>query len=421
MINHATTFFVFFYSAVLELCRFVVVPPLLLTKASQAWNIRERLDLPAVIHANAGRTVVWVHAASLGESKLLVKFLDILKKKHPDHGYVLTATTRAGVEYLKTCGAARVIAIGFFPFDTVRLMKKMLRQFAVSRVWLMETELWPSMMLACMQENVRVGMVNARLEKKSFSSYRRLGFLCGPMFRSLDIVLAQSGPYARRFEQLGVRPAAVHIIGNLKNAVDIRRPLPSERSALRAAMSLADGDFAVTAGCLHAGEGRVIREALDKINMGGVRVKCIVVPRHLGESAALMKELGPGTLRLGETSSSLPWETCLIDKLGVLETMYKMADAAIVGGTFVPVGGHNVWDAAQFGIPVFFGPDFHSQQESCEKLLGAGVGFVAKSAEELAGLIAGAAKTDTSWFAGALSRLIRGAFDRQREIEGMLP
>jgi 3-deoxy-D-manno-octulosonic-acid transferase len=146
-----------------------------------------------------------------------------------------------------------------------------------------------------------------------------------------------------------------------------------------------------------------------------------VVSWYLDESASLIKELGEGALRLKEASSTAAWEICLVDRFGVLETMYKMADAAIIGGTFVSVGGHNVWDAAQFGIPVFFGPDFHTQRESCKKLLAAGVGFCAKSAEELAGLIAGAAKTDTSGFAGALSRFIQGAHDRQREIESILP
>ena len=117
----------------------------------------------------------------------------------------------------------------------------------------------------------------------------------------------------------------------------------------------------------------------------------------------------------------MPWEICLVDKLGVLEELYKTSDAAFVGGTFVSVGGHNVWDAAQFGIPVFFGPDFHTQQESCEKLLRAGVGFRAKSAKELAGLITKVVKTDTSGFAGALSRFIQGDSDRRLEMERMLP
>jgi 3-deoxy-D-manno-octulosonic-acid transferase len=421
MMNYAASAFVFLYSTALELCRFIVVPPLLLLKASSAWNIRERLGTPPLTNNKTGHTVVWVHAASLGESKLLVKFLDILRRKHPGHAYVLTATTRSGVEYLRTARADRVIAVGFFPFDTIRLMKKMVRQFSVSRVWLMETELWPSMMWVCMRENVPVGIVNARLEIKSFSSYHRLRFLFKTIFRSLDIVLAQSEPYGLRFRQLCVRPAAVHVIGNLKNAVDISRPPLSERNALRDGMKLAAGDFVVTAGCLHAGEGRIIREAFDKINASGLRVKCIVVPRYPAESPTIMKELGPDTLRLRETSATAPWEICLVDKLGVLEDMYKLSDAAFVGGTFVSVGGHNVWDAAQFGIPVFFGPDFHTQQESCEKLLGAGVGFLAKSPEELAGLISRAVKNDTNGFAGALPLFIRGVSDRRLEMERILP
>ena len=422
--NHISLCFVFLYSAALELCRVTIVPPLLLTKASTAWNIRERLGPPQLTYNNknsTGRPVVWIHAASLGESKLLVKFLDILKRKHPEHVYVLTATTSAGVEYLKTVADDRVIARGFLPFDTVGLMKKMVRRYSVCRLWLTETELWPSMLCVCIRENVPVGIVNARMEQKSFSSFRLLRFLSKPMFSALDIVLAQSGAYALRFEKLGVRASAVHIIGNLKNAVDVRRPLLSERNALRAAMSLAAGDFVVTAGCLHAGEGRVLREALDKINIGGRRVKCVAVPRYLGESPSLIKELGPDTLHIREPSSTVSWEICLVDKLGVLEAMYKMADAAFVGGTFVSVGGHNVWDAAQFGIPVFFGPDFHTQRESCEMLLGAGVGFLARSSKELAELITGVAKTDTSGFAAALSRFIQGARDRQQEIERILP
>lgn len=421
MMNNAASLFVFFYSAVLEICRAVVVPPLLLTKSAAAWNIRDRLGTPQPAHINSGRPVVWMHAASLGESKLLLKFLDILKKKHPGQVYVLTATTRAGVEHLKAVRDDRVVAAGYFPFDTIGLMKKMVRQFAVSRLWLMETELWPSLLWVCMHERVPVGIVNARMEKKSYRPFKLARFLCEPMFRYLDIVLAQSAAYASRFERLGVRPAALHIIGNLKNAVELRRPMPSERNPLRAAMKIAANDFVLTAGCLHAGEGRILTETLDKINKLGGRVKCIVVPRYPDETPSLMKELGPKTLCLRETSAAAAWDTCLVDKFGVLEDMYRISDAAFVGGTFVAVGGHNVWDAAQFGIPVFFGPDFHTQEESCKKLLDAGVGFMAQSGDDLAALILQTAKTDRSVFAGALSRFIQGVQDRQKEIEQVLP
>jgi 3-deoxy-D-manno-octulosonic-acid transferase len=423
MTNNAFRLFVFFYSGALELFGGFALPFIAKLKASATWNIQERLGIaPRVARVNADfSTVAWVHAASLGESKLLVKFLDVLKKKYPRQGYVLTATTRTGVDYLKTVNDDAVVAVGFLPFDTLRLMDKMTRHFSISRLWLMETELWPSLIFTCMRKSIPIGMVNARMEKKSFDSFKRAAFLFKPIFKYLDVVLAQSAAYALRFEKLGARAESVHVIGNLKNAVTVARPPNREKSPLRTSMNLSASDFVITAGCLHVGEGRIIREALDKLKTGGRAVKCIVVPRYLGESLSLLGELGKNTVLLREMETSQPWETCLVDKIGVLENLYKICDAAFVGGTFVAVGGHNVWDAAQFGVPVFFGPDFHTQQESCEQLLAAGVGFKAESAHDLAGLIERVLQSDTSGFARALSALIQSAQTRREEIERMLP
>ena len=132
MMNHATSMFVFFYSAVLELCRFIVVPPLLRTNTAAAWNIRERLGPPQLTNNNTGQAVVWVHAASLGEAKLLLQFLEVLEQRNPDDRYVVTATTRAGVEHLERMQRPSLCAVGFLPFDTLPLMRALIRKFNVS-------------------------------------------------------------------------------------------------------------------------------------------------------------------------------------------------------------------------------------------------------------------------------------------------
>jgi len=408
------------YSALIEAFGISILPLIAAAKAAPRWNIKERCGLPFAREAVNGRTVAWIHAASMGESKVLMKFLDILKKKHPGDAYVLTATTRSGVEYLSTQPTDNVVAVGFLPLDTLRLMRSMIDSFRVTRVWLMETELWPSMMMACIRAGVPVGIVNARMEERSFNSYRRFRALCTPIFRSLDIVLAQNEPYARRFALMGTRPDKVHIIGNLKSLVDIGVPPPQQRQALRGAMHLGNGDFVLTAGCVHAGEGIVLKDALAILREGGMHVKCIVVPRHLGDTPALINEFGGAALHVKEARAPREWDVCIIEKMGVLTDMYKAADAAFIGGTFVPVGGHNVWDAAQFALPVFFGPHHHAQRESCEQIIQAGAGFSVTGARDLARrisslFISGAAQSST------LADFIQASRTRFKEIEHLLP
>jgi 3-deoxy-D-manno-octulosonic-acid transferase len=413
--------FTLLYSGTLEFGRLFVLPLAAKMKAVPSWNISERCQLPPCKKNTGDRTRVWLHAASLGESKLLAKFLGILRKKHPTFEYAVTAATRTGVNYLKGLDAEDIFAIGFFPLDTIVLMKRMLRVYKISRVWLMETELWPSMMLACMQTGVPVGIANARLEEKSFLSYRRLKMLYGPIFNHLDVVLAQNDAYAARFERLGVRPAALHVIGNLKSTVEIRPPSPKRRHALRHSMAILDGDVVLTAGCVHAGEGRILKQALDILRASDVCLKCIVVPRHLDETAALIRELGPDAVRIDGTTTPTSWKICVIDKMGGLEDMYAIASISFIGGTFVAVGGHNVWDAAQFGIPVLFGPDYHTQRESCELLLSAGVGFSVDSAENMAQQLMTTLKTDAAIFSAAFSTFTGLSRDRIARIESIIP
>jgi 3-deoxy-D-manno-octulosonic-acid transferase len=375
------------YSGIMEGARLLALALLRPTPQWEKWDIASRAAIPPRKQGGATGSAVWIHAASLGECKLLVQFLAILRNRHPGQQYVLTAATRTGVDYLRGCDESDIVAAGFLPFDTVRLMKSLLSIYSVSRVWLMETELWPAMLLCCRDKRVPVGLVNARLEEDSLAWYRRFSWLLSPLLRYPDAVLAQDETYAARFARLGVAPAAIRVTGNLKSYVTVRPVSREDRARLRSDMGIAPHDLCITAGCLHAGEGAVVKAALDAMKRRGVSARCVVVPRHLRDAAPLSRELGNGTLRLPDSRAPQQWDICIVEKMGVLEAMYKIANAAIVGGTFDETGGHNMWDAAQFGIPLFFGPNYRTQQESGDTLLAAGVAFCASDGEELAGLI----------------------------------
>lgn len=414
-------FVIFLYSSIFEILRRIL--PLLLKRVAQkkGWDITERQKIPSAVRDHRNRTVVWVHAASLGESKLLFKFLEILEQRHPEDLYLITATTRAGVHYLEKNRPSSVCGVGYLPFDTIPLMKSVIQQYGVSRIWLLETELWPSMLLVSIHEHIPVGLVNARIEEKSFNRYKKFQGILNFLFGFFDIVLAQNETYAERFSELGVKKENIHIVGNIKSHVFIKRPPRKDWLALRRALNLNDNNFVLTAGCIHAGEGPFLKQCFSILEKNHFPCKMIVVPRHLEDVTDLLEELGGNVVHLNDITTSRKWDICVIEKMGILDDMYKIADAALVGGTFVNVGGHSVWDAARFGIPVFFGPDYHTQTDSCEKLLNAGVGFKADDSSELAKLILKVMKTDAKKFMNAQNLFMETVNKRQSVLEPLIP
>jgi 3-deoxy-D-manno-octulosonic-acid transferase len=421
MTNLPLRFLIHSYSIIMESVRLIALLLLRFTPLWEQWDIAARAAVPSARQRGASKPAVWIHAASLGECKLLVRFLAILRSKHPGGEYLLTATTRTGVEYLRRCEGDDIIAAGFLPFDTMRLMLSLLSTYSISRVWLMETELWPAMLLACRERRVLVGLANARIEEDSLSWYRRFTWLLSPLLCYPDAVLAQNETYAARFARLGVAPSRIRVTGNLKSYVTVRPLSQQDRSRLRSAMGIAPNDICITAGCFHAGEGTVVKTALDRMKRMGLVARCIVVPRHLKDAAPLARDLGNGTLRLSDAAAPQRWDICIVEKMGVLEDMYKIADAAIVGGTFDATGGHNMWDAAQFGIPLFFGPNYRTQQESGDTLLAAGVAFRAAGGDELARLIVQALRENTGKFTEAQAAFSGEINSKSHSIEDLIP
>jgi 3-deoxy-D-manno-octulosonic-acid transferase len=396
---------------------------LLLKKTSEqrGWDIFQRQRPPSPVRDFRNRTVVWIHASSMGEAKLLFKFLEVLELRHPEDLYLVTATTRTGVAFLERNKTPSICGVGYLPFDSMHLMNATINQYGISRVWLLETELWPSMLWTCRRLKIPVGVVNARMEIKSFGRYCKFQKFLEPLFLNFDIILAQSEEYAKRFVSLGVRKEVVHIVGNIKGHIYIKRPSKREWLSLRRAMNLSEDSFVLSAGCVHAGEGKAIRRCIDSLSRKNLHCKVIVVPRYLDEVPAIIDEIGGNVAHFTDITTSRRWDVCVIEKMGILDDIYKVADVAFVGGTFVPVGAHNVWEPARFGIPVFFGPDYHTQIESCEKLLAAGVGFKVQDGDELADEIIKVIRIEPRKFVNAQIQFAEIINKTQSVLEPLIP
>ena len=411
--------FVHLYSLLLESFRFFL--PVLDSKGTRYSRLlgTERFGLPPV--KKRVPEAIWIHASSLGESKVLYKFLKIMEGKYPEASYVLTAVTKTGVDYLRRHTTDSVCAVGFLPFDTIPLMDRMIRQFNITRLWLVETEIWPAMLWVCFRNKIPVGIVNARMENKSFKVYYYFKVILQPLFEYMDVILAQDKEYAARFESMGAFSNIIHTTGNLKSRIMINHSSAKQRDTLRRSMKLNHEHTVITAGCIHPREAVVIRKAADILNTKGYQWKWIVVPRHLEKTFLILEELGNNTLHTKTLDLSDDWNMCCIEKIGILEDMYMISDAAVIGGTFIHVGGHNVWEAVQYAIPVFFGPDYHKQRDSCGRILNAGVGFCVDNAEELAGGLIKVLGTDTSGFSSNMSTLIKTMKGDADPMEPYLP
>ena len=407
------------YSLLLESFRFFL--PVLDSKGTRYAKllVRERFGLPPA--KKRVPEAVWIHASSLGEAKVLYTFLKIMEGKYPKASFVLTAVTKTGVDYLRRHTTDSVCAVGFLPFDTIPLMDRMIRQFTITRLWLVETEIWPAMLWACLQNKIPVGIVNARMEKKSFDVYHFFKTVLKPLFEHMDVILAQDTVYATRFASMGASANSIHTTGNLKSRIIINHSSAKQRDTLRRSMKLNHEHTVITAGCIHPREAVVIRKAADILNTKGYQWKWIVVPRHLEKTFLILEELGNNTLHTKTLDLSDDWNMCCIEKIGILEDMYMISDAAVIGGTFIHVGGHNVWEAVQYAIPVFFGPDYHKQRDSCGRILNAGVGFCVDNAEELAGGLIKVLGTDTSGFSSNMSTLIKTMKGDADPMEPYLP
>jgi 3-deoxy-D-manno-octulosonic-acid transferase len=409
------------YSTVLECLRICLSPLLKKLSDRYGWDLPLRQRLPVTFRDFRGRTVVWIHAASLGESRLLIKFLETLKKKHPEDLYLITAATRDGVNFLHANRTPGVCAAGFLPLDTIPLIKKVIDHFSISRIWTIETELWPSLLWVCRSKKIPVGIVNARIEEKTFEWYHRFKNVLNYLFETVDVVLAQTPDYAARYNALGVNPSNIHIVGNIKSHISIMRPPKKEWVSIRSDLNIKETDQVLVAGCVHPGEGTVLEECFKLLSKSETVNKMIIVPRHIKETAKIADEISREVVTLNDIRTSQAWDICIINRTGILDEMYKCADAAVIGGTFVNIGGHNVWDAARYGIPVFFGPDYSTQIDGCETLLTNGVGFKVRNATELAEMVYRVLKKEASKFMHAQRLFIDTMNRRQSLLEPLIP
>jgi 3-deoxy-D-manno-octulosonic-acid transferase len=312
--------------------------------------------------------MVWVHAVSVGEARAAAPLVRALQELLPDHGLLLTCTTAAGRETLKQVYGESVVG-AYLPYDYPHAIQAFLEHFRPRLGVLMETEVWPNLVAVCKENGVPLLLANARMSERSARGYRRLRWLAEPAFRSLAAVCAQSAGDAERLASLGARQ--VEVTGNLKFDVEPASHQLEAGRAWRASL----GRPVLLLASTREGEEKLLIEALPPSDG---KLLVIVVPRH-PQRFDEVAQFAQGR-RSREDKVLQQHQVYLGDTMGEMAFYYGACDVALIGGSFVPVGGQNLIEALAAGAPVVIGPSVYNFAQATQLALEAGAAVQAPDA-----------------------------------------
>ena len=331
---------------------------------------------------------LWIHAVSVGETQAAAPLIKHFLDRHPDLGVMVTTTTPTGSERLRALFEERVRHV-YLPYDLPLILNRFLDRVRPRLVLVMETEIWPNLLRVCERRGIPVILGNARLSARSARGYARLGGLTRETFSRLSLVAAQAEVDAERFIALGVPADRVRVTGSIK--FDLRQPASLEDKA-EALRRLWGSDRPVwVAGSTHEGEEESLLAAQRRVREAVPRALLVLVPRHperFDRVAALAERSGLGLVR--RSTGALCWPEAgvfLGDTMGELPVLIAAADAAFIGGSLVPVGGHNLLEAAAVGVPVAIGPHAFNFAEITRLLVAEGAAVQVADTGELASLM----------------------------------
>lgn len=316
-------------------------------------RVRERLALGPAGPA----TQIWIHAVSVGEVQAAEPLIRRLIEHDPPLSVLVTTTTPTGAERLhERLGDS--VAHRHTPYDLPGILDRFLSRTTPALLIVMETEIWPNTLAACAERGIPVILANARLSERSAQGYRRLARLTRETLQGFDLIAAQAEPDARRFIALGADPERVQVTGSIK--FDLRQPasLLDQAEAMRRVWG---GQRPVwVAASTHEGEDGPILAAHQRIRAVLPEALLVLVPRHperFDRVAELVKRQGLTLARRSRLEPCTPSTAVFLgDTMGELPVFLAAADAAFMGGSLVPTGGHNLLEAAASGVPVAIGP-----------------------------------------------------------------
>jgi len=357
---------------------------------------------------------IWVHAVSVGEVLAARPLVARLKQRFPERPVFVSTTTLTGNAVARQSLSA-ADALFYAPFDWPRPVRRALTRLHPRLLVLVETELWPNLIHEARRRGTRVAVVNGRISPRSLRRYLWVRQLLSRVLENVDLFLMQSDAHADRIRQMGAPVGRVRTSGNLKFDLP-----PASGTTPLAALIPASGMLLV-AGSTTAGEEDAVLAAFRALRAVSPDARLVVAPRHPERWNAVLDLIGRDGWSCARRSAlTAPWtgsDVLLLDTMGELAGLYSLATIAFVGGSLVPIGGHNILEVAAYGKPIVVGPHMHNFQEIAELFRAEQAMVQVSSAGELPGAVVALAgdaarRAQMGERGKALLERHRGAVDR---------
>jgi len=330
------------------------------------------------------RGSIWVHAVSVGEVNAAEPLIKALREAYVNAPLVVTTVTPTGSERVRQLFGDSVYHVYLpydLPFAVSRFMQRVRQRLAI----IVETEIWPNLYFACKKRGIPLMIVNARLSERSLRGYRPLQGLVRSALGCVRQIAAQSRTDAARYRLLGVEPARIVVSGNLK--FDMPVPYAAVQAGEELRRKWGHLRPVWIAGSTHEGEELPVLEAHLQVLKRLPDALLLIAPRHperfrLVESSVRSLGFSMAT-RSADRVPSAAHQVFVIDAMGELMQFYAAADLAFVGGSLVPIGGHNVLEPAALSRPVLVGPHTFNFEEITLTLIGEGAAVRLADASEL--------------------------------------
>jgi 3-deoxy-D-manno-octulosonic-acid transferase len=377
-------------------------------------RLLERLGYTDVRFAAAP---IWVHAVSVGEVQAAAALIHALRQRYPQHPILVTTATPTGAQRVRAL-FGETVRHAYLPYDLPGAARRFLERATPALAIVMEREIWPNLFRACFARNIPIVLASARISARSERRQQRFAALVRDALACNVTIAAQTDADAARFRALGIAPETVHVTGNIK--FDLEIPAEAHRTGAQARAEFAHRPVWI-AGSTHEREEDIVLDAHERVRAARNDALLLLVPRHPNRFESVRSWLRARNVRFAARSAHEPvtaeTSVLLVDTLGELLTFYAAANVAFVGGSLVPVGGHNLLEPAALNRPIIVGPHNFNAAGIAQQFLASGAVLQVASAIELGDavleLLTNAARRDQMLAAAhAILAANRGALDR---------